>query len=62
LVYNENILTEKNKSAVRQSLFIWTVLAALAGARLDMFFYDWEYFRNHLSEIVLPSLAFGTRI
>jgi prolipoprotein diacylglyceryl transferase len=37
------------------SLFIWTVLATLVGARLGhVFFYDWEYFRNHLDEILLP--------
>lgn len=37
------------------SLFIWTVLATLLGARLGhVFFYDWEYFRNHLAEILLP--------
>src|SRR3970282_1972007 len=37
------------------SLFIWTVLATLIGARLGhVFFYDWEYFRNHLLEIFLP--------
>jgi phosphatidylglycerol:prolipoprotein diacylglycerol transferase len=37
------------------SLFIWTVLATLAGARLGhVFFYDWEYYRNHLVEIALP--------
>ncbi len=37
------------------SLFIWTVLATLAGARLGhVFFYDWEYFRNNLLEIFLP--------
>ena len=37
------------------SLFIWTVLATLLGARLGhVFFYDWEYYRNHLSEILLP--------
>ena len=37
------------------SLFIWTVLATLVGARLGhVFFYDWEYYRNHLSEILLP--------
>jgi prolipoprotein diacylglyceryl transferase len=37
------------------SLFIWTVLATLVGARLGhVFFYDWEYFRNHLAEILLP--------
>jgi prolipoprotein diacylglyceryltransferase len=32
-----------------------TVLATLIGARLGhVFFYDWEYYRNHLSEIILP--------
>ena len=37
------------------SLFIWTVLATLIGARLGhVFFYDWEYFRNNLPEIILP--------
>lgn len=37
------------------SLFIWTVLATLAGARLGhVFFYDWEYFSNNLLEILLP--------
>ncbi|WP_310557711.1 prolipoprotein diacylglyceryl transferase [Flavobacterium sp.] len=37
------------------SLFIWIVLATLAGARLGhVFFYDWEYYRNHLVEILLP--------
>jgi prolipoprotein diacylglyceryl transferase len=30
-------------------------LATLIGARLgDVFFYDWEYYRNHLTEILLP--------
>ncbi|HSD06027.1 prolipoprotein diacylglyceryl transferase [Flavobacterium sp.] len=37
------------------SLFVWTVLATLIGARLGhVFFYDWEYYRNNLAEIVLP--------
>ena len=37
------------------TLFIWTVLATLLGARLGhVFFYDWEYYRNHLMEILLP--------
>jgi prolipoprotein diacylglyceryl transferase len=37
------------------SLFIWTVLSTLLGARLGhVFFYDWEYYRNHVSEILLP--------
>jgi len=37
------------------TLFIWTVVATLVGARLGhVFFYDWEYYRNNLSEILLP--------
>lgn len=37
------------------SLFIWVVIATLLGARLGhVFFYDWEYFRNHPEEILLP--------
>ena len=32
------------------SLFIWTVVATLLGARLGhVFFYDWEYYRNRRS-------------
>lgn len=46
----ENIPVDK-----LDTLFIWTVIATLLGARLGhVFFYDWEYFRNHLSEILLP--------
>lgn len=37
------------------SMFIYTVFATLLGARLGhVFFYDWEYFRNHPMEILLP--------
>lgn len=37
------------------SLFIYTVLATLIGARLGhVIFYDWGYFKNHLLEIFLP--------
>lgn len=37
------------------TLFVWTVFATLIGARLgQVFFYDWEYFRNNLIEILLP--------
>jgi phosphatidylglycerol:prolipoprotein diacylglycerol transferase len=46
----ENIAIDK-----LDSLFIWTVLATLIGARLGhVFFYDWEYYRNNLAEIILP--------
>jgi phosphatidylglycerol:prolipoprotein diacylglycerol transferase len=37
------------------TLFIWTVVATLLGARLGhVFFYDWEYYRNNVLEILLP--------
>lgn len=46
----ENIAIDK-----LDSLFVWTVLATLVGARLGhVFFYDWEYYRNNLAEIILP--------
>lgn len=36
-------------------LFIYTVLATLIGARLGhVFFYDWDYYQNHLFEIISP--------
>lgn len=37
------------------SLFIYTVLATLIGARLGhVIFYDWDYFQHNLLEIFLP--------
>lgn len=36
-------------------LFIYTVLATLIGARLGhVFFYDWNYYKDHLFEIISP--------
>lgn len=36
-------------------LFIYTVIATLVGARLGhVFFYDWDYFKDHKLEILLP--------
>jgi phosphatidylglycerol:prolipoprotein diacylglycerol transferase len=52
----KNIFEREGESIEKlDSLFIWTVLATLLGARLGhVIFYDWEYFRNHLLEIFLP--------
>ena len=52
----KNIFEREGQSIEKlDSLFVWTVLATLLGARLGhVFFYDWEYFRNHLIEILLP--------
>jgi prolipoprotein diacylglyceryl transferase len=52
----KQIFERENESLEKlDSLFIWTVLSTLLGARLGhVFFYDWEYYRNHISEILLP--------
>jgi phosphatidylglycerol---prolipoprotein diacylglyceryl transferase len=52
----KNIFDRENISIDKlDSLFVWTVLATLIGARLGhVFFYDWEYYRNNLAEIILP--------
>ncbi|WP_460577772.1 prolipoprotein diacylglyceryl transferase [Flavobacterium koreense] len=48
-------INEKESLDKLDTLFVWTVLATLFGARLGhVFFYDWEYFRNHPLEILLP--------
>lgn len=37
------------------SLFMYTVIATLLGARLgEVFFYNWAYYQDHLIEILLP--------
>ncbi|WP_428225517.1 prolipoprotein diacylglyceryl transferase [Flavobacterium sp.] len=37
------------------SLFVWMVISVLLGARLGhVFFYDWDYYKNNLGEILLP--------
>jgi prolipoprotein diacylglyceryl transferase len=52
----KNIFEREGESIEKlDSLFIWSVLATLIGARLGhVLFYDWEYFRNHILEIFLP--------
>ena len=46
---------EKESLEKLDTLFIWTVIATLLGARLGhVFFYDWEYYRNNVAEILLP--------
>jgi len=37
------------------SLFIYTAIATLLGARLgEVFFYSWDYYQDHILEIILP--------
>ncbi len=52
----KKIFLRENESLEKlDSLFVWTIVATLLGARLGhVFFYDWEYFRNHPAEILLP--------
>jgi prolipoprotein diacylglyceryl transferase len=52
----KKIFERENESIDKlDSLFIWIVLSTLIGARLGhVLFYDWEYYRNHLLEIILP--------
>ena len=47
---------EKEKIPVEtlESLFIYMVVSILLGARLgDVFFYSWDYYQDHLVEILL---------
>ena len=38
-----------------ESLFVYMIISVLLGARLgDVFFYSWDYYQNHLIEILLP--------
>ena len=52
----KRIFERENKSREQlDSLFVYTVLATMLGARLGhVFFYDWPYYKNHLLEILLP--------
>ena len=48
---------EKEKIAIEhlESLFVYMVISILLGARLgDVFFYSWDYYQDHLIEILLP--------
>lgn len=48
-------LNDKKSIEQLDSLFIYTVLSTMLGARLGhVFFYDWPYYKNHLIEILLP--------
>lgn len=52
----QKIYINDNKSvSLVEPLFIYVVFGTLIGARLgDVFFYNWDYFQNHLIEIILP--------
>lgn len=46
---------EGESTEMLDKIFIYTFLATLIGARLGhVFFYDWDYFKHHPEEILLP--------
>lgn len=50
-IYDE----EKIPLEYLESLFVYMIISILLGARLgDVFFYSWDYYQNHLIEILLP--------
>jgi prolipoprotein diacylglyceryl transferase len=47
---NDGIIEDK-----MDPLFMYTFISMLIGMRLgDVFFYSWDYYQNHLLEIILP--------
>lgn len=52
----KRIFKNEDKSMEKlDSLFIYTVVSIMLGARLGhVFFYDWDYYKNHMVEILLP--------
>lgn len=55
-VITKRIFNNENKSQEKlDALFIYSVVATMLGARLGhVFFYDWDYYKDHLIEILLP--------
>ena len=52
---NDEIPVEK-----LDTLFMYTFISMLVGMRLgDVFFYSWDYYQNHLLEIILPFKEVG---
>ena len=50
-IYDE----EKIPLEYLESLFVYMIISVLLGARLgDVIFYSWDYYQNHLIEILLP--------
>ena len=52
----KKIFKNENKPLEKlDSLFVYAVVSIMLGARLGhVFFYDWDYYKNHLAEILLP--------
>ncbi|WP_350291131.1 prolipoprotein diacylglyceryl transferase [uncultured Croceitalea sp.] len=52
----KQIFKKENKSLEKlDSLFVYAVVSIMLGARLGhVIFYDWDYYKDHLLEILLP--------
>ncbi|GMN10814.1 prolipoprotein diacylglyceryl transferase [Croceitalea sp. MTPC9] len=52
----KQIFKNENKSLEKlDSLFVYCVVSIMLGARLGhVIFYDWDYYKDHLAEILLP--------
>ena len=54
-LYKKMFIKENVDQKYLEPLFIYMVASTLLGARLgEVFFYNWDYFQNHLLEILLP--------
>lgn len=54
-IYKKMFIKENVDQKYLEPLFIYMVVSTLLGARLgEVFFYNWDYFQNHLLEILLP--------
>tara|TARA_B100001175_G_C19510840_1_gene643761 strand:+ start:2582 stop:3433 length:852 start_codon:yes stop_codon:yes gene_type:complete len=54
-LYKKMFIKEEVDQKYLEPLFIYMVVSTLLGARLgEVFFYNWDYFQNHLLEILLP--------
>ncbi len=48
-------INENQKMEDLDSMFMYAILGTMLGARLGhVFFYDWDYYRNNIFEILLP--------
>ena len=52
----KQIFKNENKSLEKlDSLFVYSVISIMLGARLGhVIFYDWDYYKDHIAEILLP--------
>ena len=57
-VYKKMFIKENVDEKYLEPMFVFMVVSTLLGARLgEVFFYNWEYFQDHLIEILLPIKA-----